>query len=169
LSRIEFDPARVTPLPNSDGFRAINSFTLSLQQDMVVISGNYGDSVCGIFELDPKSGEVRVIVKNSTCDYSQSWVRIDLSPDSKRLVAYRKPDLELIDMATGAIQSLGEKYVAGAWSPDGKWLAVLEGGGQNNTVLLAANSLARRRVLGTSNVQWSPDSRYLLVSCPSGS
>ena len=162
LSRIEFDPPRVTLLPNSDQFRAVNSFTLSLQQDMVVISGKYGDNVCGIFELDLNSGEVRVIVKNSTCDYSQSWVRMNLSPDSKRLVAYRRPDLELIDLATGAIQSLGGKYVAGAWSPDGKWLAALEGEGQSHTVLLDANSLARGRVFGTSNVQWSPDSHYLL-------
>jgi WD40 repeat protein len=165
LWRIEFDPVRLIAIADTDRFRMVNGFALSLLQDIVVISGRYPDgdsSACGIFELDRQKRSVREIIENSTCDYPQSWVRLSLSPDSKRLVAYRKPRLELIDLATGMIRSLGEGYIAGAWSPDGKWLAVLESGGQNRTLLLDANSLTQKRVFGASNVQWSPDSRYLL-------
>jgi WD40 repeat protein len=165
LLRLELSPIRVTSIPETADFRMVNGVAISKRQDRVILSGRHvarRSPACGIFEVDLRSGLARTIVENSTCEYSLSWVRLSLSSDMKRLVAFRKPRLELIDMEQGTVQSLGEQYIAGAWSPDGKWLAVLEGGSENRTVLLDAATLAKRRVFGTSNLQWSPDSRFLL-------
>jgi hypothetical protein len=165
LLRVQLNPIQVTSIPETAEFGMVNDVAVSARQDRFVFSARRmaeSSPACGIFELDLRSGMVRKIVGNSTCEYPLSWVRLSLSPDTKRLVAFRKPRLELIDMEQGAIRSLGEEYIAGAWSPDGKWLAVLERGGNNRTVLLDALSLTRKRVFGTSNVQWSPDSRFLL-------
>jgi len=83
--------------------------------------------------------------------------------DGKRLVAYRKPHLELIDGTQGTVKSLGENYFAASWSPDGKWLAAIEQGGKQRTVLMDATTLAPARFLETTAGQWSPDSRFLLA------
>jgi hypothetical protein len=165
LFKIDFDPTRVTTIDNSESFSMVNGFAVSLSKSTIIISGKYSgkdSSSCGLFELDAGSGSVRKIIENPTCAYSQSWVRLSLSSDGKRLVAYRKPSLELIDLADGAIRSLGEEYITGSWSPDGKWLAVLEGGRNYQTILLNASNLEKTRVLVTSTGQWSPDSRFLL-------
>ena len=166
LLKVDLSPIRVTSIPKSAEFGMVNDVAVSARQDRFVFSARRmteSSPTCGIFELNLRSGVVRKIVGNSTCEYPLSWVRLSLSPDTERLVAFRKPRLELIDMETGTIRSLGEEYIAGAWSPDGKWLAALdEGSGQHRTVLLDAVSLTRKRVFGTSNVQWSPDSRFLL-------
>ena len=86
--------------------------------------------------------------------------------DGKRLVAYRKPRLELIDVAQGTIKSLGEDYFAASWSPDGKWLAAVEQAGKHRTVLMDAKTLAPMRFLETTTGQWSPDSHFLLTLDP---
>ena len=167
LLRIEFNPVRVTSVPGSEGLRMVNGFSVSPAQDKVALSAQYktaNSSSCGIFEFNIQSGVVRRVAENPSCDYRESWNSLSLSPDGRRLVAYRRGGLELIDMADGTIRSIGEQYIAGAWSPDGRWLAALEGEGQNRTILLDAKSLAKIRVLGTSNVEWSPDSRFLLGS-----
>jgi hypothetical protein len=165
LLRVDLSPIQVTSIPETAEFGMVNDVAVSAHQDRFVFSARRiaeSSPACGIFELDLRSRVVRKIVGNSTCDYPLSWVRLSLSPDTKRLIAFRKPRLELIDMDTGTVRSLGEKYIAAAWSPDGKWLAALEGDAQNRTVLLDAVSLTRKLVFGTSNVQWSPDSRFLL-------
>ena len=160
LLQIEFNPVRVAPVRGTSEL-GMFSVAVPLERDEILVSGRYGEA-CGVFEIAPQSGRVRMVTQNSTCEYAKSWLRLSLSPDGRRAVGYRKPRLELIDLGSGTVRSLGEGFVAGAWSPDGKWLAVVEGDRKNRTILLDADSLAPRRALGASNVQWSPDSRYLL-------
>jgi len=164
LLKVTFNPVAVTPIPYTDALR-VGGIGVAQGEEKIVISGSYpggGSSACGLFELDLRSGKVKEIAQNSTCEYSSSWVRLSLSPSGNRLVAYRKPRLELIDLVSGAIQPLTGDYIAGAWSPDGKWLAVLEGGGQHHTILLDSMNLKEKRSLGETNIEWSPDSRFLL-------
>ena len=164
LLRVTFNPVTVASVPNTEGLR-VGAIAISPRQDKLVISGSYpggGSSACGLFELDLRTEKVREIVPNSTCEYSQSRVRLSLSPDETQLVAYRKPRLELIDLTSGSIQPLAGDYIAGAWSPDGKWLAVLEGADRHRTILLDSMALKQVRSFGETNVEWSPDSKFLL-------
>ncbi len=76
--------------------------------------------------------------------------------------------LELIDLVRRDTRSLGEGYVKASWSPDGRWIAALENGGKWRTVLIDAGDFTKKRTLVTTEVEWSPDSRYLLrvKPCP---
>jgi WD40 repeat protein len=76
--------------------------------------------------------------------------------------------VELIDIARGSAEPLDGAFFIAAWSPDGKWLAAVEKGEKGRTILLDAKTLARRRTLGPSEVDWSPDSRYILAVEPCG-
>lgn len=126
----------------------------------LLISGRYG-AVCGIFEFDPASAAVRSITADSDCRPESIWGHLSLSADGTRLVAHRKSGLVVIDVTSGSMEALAPELIRGAWSPDGKWLAVIDGAGKR-TELLDARDLTLRRVLPPSNAQWSPDSRYLL-------
>jgi WD40 repeat protein len=164
LVKVTFNPSALMPIPYTDAFR-VGSIAVSQREETIVISGSYpggGSSACGLFELDIRNGKVSEITQNSTCEYSLSWVRLSLSPNGTQLVAYRKPRLELINLVNGTVRPLIGDYIAGAWSPDGKWLAVLEGGGQHHTILLDSMNLKEKRSFGETNVDWSPDSRFLL-------
>jgi hypothetical protein len=70
--------------------------------------------------------------------------------------------VELIDIVRGTTKPLGDEFFLAAWSPDGRWLAALENGENGRTVLMDAATLSRQRVLEHSELDWSPDSRYLL-------
>jgi hypothetical protein len=55
--------------------------------------------------------------------------------------------------------------VKAAWSPDGRWIAALQdNGSEMRTVLMDTSSFVERRILGESNVECPPDSRYLLAA-----
>jgi hypothetical protein len=138
-------PGEVAPLPSSTH---------------LVISGRYG-AACGIFEFDPVDGSVRAITEDSGCQPGSIWEHLSASTDGTRLVAHRRSGLAVIELATGGAQALSPELIRGAWSPDGKWLAVIDEAG-NRTDLLDSKSLKRQRALPPSNAQWSPDSRYLL-------
>jgi WD40 repeat protein len=159
LIKVEFNPTRAESQAGTSEL-GIFSAAFSAANNQIITSGKY-EGKCGIFRVDPELGQVRMIISNSTCDYAESWVRISLSPDGKRAIAYRRPRLEIINLEEGTAQSFGDS-IAGAWSPDGKWLALLESKAPNHTRLLDAKTLGETRVLGSSNVQWSPDSRYIL-------
>ena len=52
------------------------------------------------------------------------------------------------------------------WSPDGKWIAALSFGSPSEINLIRASDLSTERTLGpdtSGRLQWSPDSRYLLL------
>jgi hypothetical protein len=49
------------------------------------------------------------------------------------------------------------------WSPDGRWIAALEHNDTERTLLFGAQTLREERALPTSDLHWSPDSRYLTL------
>ena len=171
LYRIEFGPARATRLPGSEGLASI--YGIAASSTKIVVSAGYLTnglvSRCGLYELMLSSGEVHQIMSNSDCKYLSSWNSISLSPDSRRIVAVRRHRLELIDIETKAVRSLGEGFYDAAWSPNGRWIAALGGNGKH-TVLIDAITFDTRRTLPSSEVIWSPDSHAILASresrCP---
>lgn len=93
---------------------------------------------------------------------ARPWMDLSLSPDNERAVATHNSRVELIDIVHSTVEPLGDELFMAAWSPDGKWLAAVEKGEHGRTILMDAKSLARRRILGPSELSWSPDSHYLL-------
>jgi hypothetical protein len=73
----------------------------------------------------------------------------------------RHKELEVIDLLKGTATPLGPDLEQGAWSPDGRWLAVNDRK-KVRTILLDATTLAPQRSFEWSHLRWSPDSRYLL-------
>jgi WD40 repeat protein len=90
------------------------------------------------------------------------WLNLSLSPDNERAVATHNGRVELIDIVHSTVQPLPDELFMAAWSPDGRWLAAVEKGEYGRTILMDAESLARRKILGSSELAWSPDSHYLL-------
>jgi hypothetical protein len=154
----------VTPILGSLAL-GVSRLAVSVRQDKIIISGAYrpgNDVACGVFELSVPSGNVRQILLQPDCHAASSWSYLSLSPDGELAVATHNHRLEVIDLVHGTTKSFGDGLLMGAWSPDGKWLAALENGGQGRTILMDASNFVRRRILGTSDIEWSPDSRYLL-------
>jgi WD40 repeat protein len=90
------------------------------------------------------------------------WTELSLSPDGKRAVGTHNGRVELIDIVHNTTKPLDDRYFIAAWSPDGKWLAAVEKGEYGRTILLDAMTLKQQRILGNSELDWSPDSRFLL-------
>ena len=170
LYKIVFNPTLVSPVEGSEGLRPIYSIAVSRHQDKIVISG-INETSCGIFELNLSQGKLKRVLDNPDCllpgseGYLAAWLTISLSPDGQKAVAIRKHRLELIDLTHATVRALGGGFVKAAWSPDGKWIAALQdNGSEMRTVLMDTSSFVERRILGESNVEWSPDSRYLLAA-----
>jgi WD40 repeat protein len=162
LYRIRLKPMHIEFVTGSTGLSG--DVAVADSNGQAIVSGGYGATQdCGLFEIRIPEGTIRKIVGSSSCDYLALWSKPSISVDGKRLVAFRKPRLELIDIANGTIKSLGEDYFTASWSPDGKWLAALELGGNHRTVLMDSSTLAPMRSLEASTGQWSPDSRFLLA------
>ncbi len=162
LYKIEFSPFRVAPVAGSNVL-GYDSFAFTADQDKIVVAGGGLATPCGIFELDLRDGRVKTIVFGSPCDPLNSlahWGDLSLSTDGRRATAFRYHHLELIDLVTAKVTVL-EGLEFAAWSPDGKWLAVMKEG-SDDTILLDARTLTRRRNIGATSLKWSPDSRYLL-------
>lgn len=166
LCKIQFNPTRVTPVPGSARLTQIYSVAVSQREDKIVVAGGLrGKLGCGIIELNLLDGSIREVLFDISCqpqDVLSWWVRLNLSPDGKHATAYRRHKLEMIDLVSGTVQSLGERFMEAAWSPDGKWLAGLEEKWTGHTILLDPNTLKAIRTLPQSQCQWSPDSRYIL-------
>jgi Tol biopolymer transport system component len=155
------------------GFTRVFSFAVARDESRVIVSGQFqGDGVltCGVFEIQRAGGDIpRVLIRetDATCD-GTSWFDISLSTDGKRAVAWegRRLVVDLIDLDSGALRSIGRGAFA-SWSPDGKWIAMLDAAPKHDHVLLLeADDPSRRRDLGTTDgftIAWSPDSRYLLL------
>jgi len=88
------------------------------------------------------------------------WRRLRLSPSGRQAVAIRHDQLELIDIDTRTTRLIGDGFLKASWSPDGRWIAALNRHGK--TVLMDTSDFKTRRTLAESEVEWSPDSRYLL-------
>jgi WD40 repeat protein len=171
LERIEFNPMRRTPVAGSAGLGVIHSLAVSKLQGKLALSLGQpvsGEVGCGIFELSLQDGKIRRVIENPDCppglhNYLSAWLKISLSPDGRNVVAIRKRRLELIDLTQATVRVLGDGFAKAAWSPDGKWIAALEYRAEQwRTVLMDTSNFVVRRTLPNSDVEWSPDSRYLL-------
>jgi hypothetical protein len=168
LYKIEFGPTRSSPVAGSKGLSSV--YGIAVSRNKIVVSAGYLNTAglldqksCGIYELTFASGKVRKILSNADCEYPSFWHSLSLSPDGEQLVAIRERRLTLVNLATGAIRSLGDEFFDAAWSPNGLWIAALEYGGRRRTILFETSGFERRRALPSSETIWSPDSRYLVA------
>jgi len=166
LCKIQFNPTRASFVAGSAGLTQIYSIAVSQGQDKIIVAAGLREKLgCGIIELNPLDGSRKEVLFDSNCrpaDALLHWGYLNLSPDGERATAYRSHTLEMIDLARGTVQSLGERFMEAAWSPDGKWLAGLEAKWTGRTVLMDPTTFNVRRTLPQSQCQWSPDSRYIL-------
>jgi WD40 repeat protein len=163
LFKIEFNPTRAISIPGSEVL-SFNSLAISSQKDKIIAAGARRGTPCGIFELSVPTGNVREIAQISQCDPLNPlmyWSEVEVSPDGKRAIALRNHELHLIDLTNGKVSVMPNDFILGAWSPDGKWLAAVKNG-SDKTFLLDARTLAQSRIIGSTELKWSPDSRYLL-------
>lgn len=171
LLRFDLDKAQLSVVPGSADLPGAAGVAASLDGQRIILSGNYsidGLTTCGLFELRPLRA-LRLLVHNSDCGPQNSlsmWTDPSLSVDGERVVAHGRTGLKIIDLNKGTVSSFPDNYSAGAWSPDGKWLAAVETGGQRRTILMDAKTLKVERTFENSTARWSPDSRYLLVLTP---
>jgi hypothetical protein len=141
-------------------------------QDKVVFSGKCrppNEMGCGIFELGLRDGKFRKVLDSPGCltasGFLSEWQIVSMSPDGKKVVAIeggRSGQLQLIDLAQGTRKGLGGGFSRAKWSPDGKWIAAVEEKGKRQTILFETSTFRRRRSLGNTTGEWSPDSRFLL-------
>ena len=153
LCKVDLQTARTTPVP--DSWNPLRS-AVSNRPDRIV------DRLYGLTFPD---GKFTTILLQHPDKYR--WTYLSLSPDGERAVATHHGRVELIDIVRGTTELLDDRFFMASWSPDGKWLAAVENGEKGRTILMDAKDLATRRILGSSELDWSPDSRYLLgvTSC----
>lgn len=164
LFKIQLHPVKTQRFQRSPNFVNAYSIAVSSNEEKIYIAGDYkstDERKCGVFEFEIQSGSLRQILVDPECKYLSSWGPLSLSPDNRHAAAFRKPNLELIDLTTGAITSLGPSFLSAAYSPDGKWLAAIDSTA-SHTILMDARTLDRKKVLEISTATWSPDSKYLL-------
>jgi hypothetical protein len=92
---------------------------------------------------------------------------LSLAPDSSEGVAVRGNRLQLFQINGTATRDIAEGIVKASWSPDGRWIAAIDAHGK--TQLIDTTDFKKKRTLDESEVQWSPDSRYLLRIQPCSS
>jgi hypothetical protein len=119
LCKIQFNPTRVTPVRGSARLTQIYSIAVSQREDKIVVAGGLrGKLGCGIIELSLSDGSLREVLFDVNCQPMGAlshWGFLNLSPDGKRATAYRSHKLEMIDLATGTAQPLGERFMEAAW------------------------------------------------------
>jgi hypothetical protein len=172
LLKLDLDTMKLSVVPGSTGLPGAAGVAISPDEQRIILSGNYdigGSTTCGLFELRPTTGNLSLLVENSDCGPEKGlsmWMDLSLSADGERVVVRSRSGMRIIDLVKRTITPLSEEYAAGAWSPDGRWLSVVEAVGQQRTILLDAKTLKGERTLGNSTARWSPDSRYLLALAP---
>jgi hypothetical protein len=158
LIKIEFNPPRMSVVPGSTDL-GVQWIVISPKLDRLFVYGSHisHGNEYGIFELDPHTGFCKALL-------------LIPEADSGSLPERSQKPLPLVNPADGTIQIIGSEFRIGVWSPDGKWIAtVLDKDGHQKMVLIDPRDTSRRRILGStvdSNLQWSPDSKYLLLSRP---
>jgi hypothetical protein len=163
--KVDLNPVGVESLGCRDGLTAF-SLDVANRGDSLLVSGVLkGGAVghCGIFELRVPGLASRQVVDAGDCSsyrFEDAWTSLSLSPDGRQAVAVRRNRLDLIDVGRGTTRILGEGFEKASWSPDGGWIAAL--GVKAKTELIDTADFKVRRTLAESEVQWSPDSRYLL-------
>lgn len=160
LIQVDFSPLRLFPVPGSGGLGEITSVTNSLSGNLLVTTA-YGQGLCGAYEIDPSRGTHRpiwTVPARPDCRFGPMQVE----PDGKRLLMADNQNFKVIDALNGTVELSG---IAGhgAWSPDGKWLAIFN----NGEVTVFDNRIfsVRRRFRASSvdgHLVWSPDSKRIL-------
>lgn len=174
IRKVDLRTNRVSKVLRIPGFTAVVSFAISHDESRIIVSGRYRGAtafVCGIFEVRPGKIEMprRFFHEDGRiCDVTRLWRDVSLSPDDKRAVAWEPGPavVRLIDLDSGVVQSIG-RGARVSWSPDGKWIAVLDGSSDTyHVVLLKPSEPPEKKDLGSTDgltLAWSPDSRYLLL------
>lgn len=172
ITKIEFKPVRQVIIPGSVGLSTIWNLAVLKPMGRIFVFGwskTVGTGECGTFEIDPGSGTLNILRVGILPDCGGGGGPI--SPDGKRIL--RSPRsrgnyLGMLDLATGLVQPIGIGMSGATWSPDGRWIAAIQGpSGASSVVLIDATNTSQRRNLGRtddSQAQWSPDSRYLLIA-----
>jgi Tol biopolymer transport system component len=172
--KIEFRPTRRTTMRGMVGLRSVWSLTVPDQSGQVFFSGlSKSPGECGTFVVDPNSGALRSLLAGVYPDCGGGGGPV--SPTGRKVLSYASKELEVIDLETGAVQSV--RGIPGKasrsrvtwqneskWSPDGRWISTI--GADGRIELIEAADLSRQRNLGPSggaSPQWSPDSKYLLL------
>jgi hypothetical protein len=172
LVAVRLKPSGLTVLPGSGRFSFIHGLAVNASETMAILSARYESDParpCGVFAIDLISGDIKQVVGNAApgCDLLVSWSHLSLSPDGSFAVGTAgKGRLGLINLKERRIAKLWVGTTA-SWSPDGKWIAATTFASPMEIELLDSISVEKRRSLGsdvTGELQWSPDSRYLLVS-----
>jgi WD40 repeat protein len=165
LFAVDLRPVGKRLLPGSSGFVFPTSMAVSSDGKKLLVSGAAmvdGNASCGVYELIPATGAVRKIVSAMSCQREEAWSSLSFSNDGSHATAIHRKRLEVIDLSSGEIATVGDGFYGAAWSPDGKWIAAREYSGQLRTVILDARTFSRVRTLQDAEMLWSPDSRYLL-------
>lgn len=170
LIAVTIKPSHISSLPHSGEFNKINSLAVNLTGDRAVVSAMYihdGTSDCGLFQLDMSDGRVERIVDNlgGSCDFLSSWNQLSFSADGARMVGSAgKGQLGVINLREHRVERLWPGAAAW-WSPDGRWIAALSYSDKPEIELIRVSDFAVEQKFdgGSARLQWSPDSRYLLV------
>ena len=177
LVAVSIRPSGISALPDSNGFSSINGLAVTASGGKAIVSARYiRDSAqpCGLFGLDLKTGEVAQVVGNigGQCEFLSSWSGLSASPDGRRVVGTaKKGQLGVVNLDERRIEKLWSGTAA-SWSPDGKWIATVSFAVPMQIELLKADDFSVMRNLGNDDggqLQWSPDSRYLLLWTKDGS
>ena len=160
VTKVEFRPTRKSMVPGSAGLN-VAFLTVSQSGRVFVSGGDRRNHQCGVYEIDPDTATHRPIrIGDPPACAGASG---PISPDGKEVLSRDGEHLSLLDLNTGATQSLG--IGRGSWSPDGRWIAV---SGQRQIVLIDSKNPSHRKKLGASGVDdhlvWSPDSKRLLFA-----
>lgn len=175
LIKVELPTRRVRPLLGSIPFVHIDSFAVSPREDRIILSGWSREGrfkKCGLYEVVLPAGGIREVLDSSDdCRDGAPWKKLSLSPDGTQAVAQGR-GLVLINLVQRSSQTLAPRYSLGSrsslatWSPDGRWIALIEANDRGRLLLLESKTLALHRTFGGGSHQmppvWSPDSRYVL-------
>ena len=170
LVAVTIRPSGVSQVPGSEGFNKIDGLAVDATAHKAVVSAIYehdGISDCGLFELSMPGGAVKKILDNlsSSCDFLSSWTDLSVSGDGMRMVGTAgRGQVGVVNLSERRVEKIWPGTAAW-WSPDGKWIAALNFSSHLEIELIRASDLSVQRRLGAgaARLQWSPDSRYLLL------
>jgi hypothetical protein len=145
ITRIDFNPVRLTALPGSERFSVLRGFAVSKSGEKALISGIRSDitNTCGLFELSLSTAILRPVFVGPDCRASSPWRVLDLSSDgTEALVRGADGRVDALDLTDSTLTTLDKEAWLASYSPDGKWIAELYLGGPqvpSKTVLVDRN------------------------------
>ncbi len=142
----------------SAGFCGFGAYTWSPDgKRLAFLSGHFGGAITRsnlfVFVVNSDGTGRRRLARCGTCESeSVSW-----SPDSRRIV-FATPNLEIVNVVTGAQRRLRDSGVNPVWSPAGTTIAFGSGGGLYSIKPDGSGMDQIASVVGeVGNPAWSPD------------